>query len=264
MFSLLHSKYIETLPSLLRQKGCVCQAEIVEKNLELLKKAVQAPDSDYQEYTIFFDLIPAELRKRIPRTSPIKFEHVLVDDVPKEIEDVLKRICMRFGVKYRYADETVDEWYKEATELWKTDQQAALEKIGRCCHLIQDICVPMHVRVLANLCDIFDVFKNRDRNHSKYEKYCEETFKPRTLLFDVNDFKVPQTLRDIAKETRNYIEMCDGIKFTSMWYSILKMFKIIKNNEDYKTAADYTNSSAQINTVLFIITFFKEVGVCVS
>jgi len=264
MFGTLHVKYMQVLPDLLKQKGYNCQAEIVEKNMELLQKAVQAPDSDYQEYQIFFDLIPAELRKRIPRTSPIKFEHVLVDDVPKEIEDVLKKICSRFGIKYRYADETVNEWYKQAKELWPIDRQRALEKIGRCCHLIQDICVPMHVRVLANLCDVFDVFKNRDRNHNKYEKYCEEVFKLRNLLFDINTFEVPQTLREIAKETRTYIEMCDGIKFDSLWYSILKMLKIVKANEDYKTAADYSNLAAQVNTVLFVLTFFKEVGVCAT
>jgi hypothetical protein len=264
MFGSLHVKYIENTPLILRQKNEISEAEFLEKNLDILKQAVVTPDADYAEFTFLHDFLPEELKKVIPRTSPIKFEHVLVDDVPKVFEDVFIKICDRMGVKYRYADVTLEDWYGKAIDSYKEkNEYDFFRHIGRCCHLVQDICVPMHCRLVANFKDVFDVFKLKDTNHEKFEKYCGQTYSIDSILKEKIDldivFQIPGTMREIAKASREHIHACDGIVFPSFWFRLLQILGLVKDNEDRLSAANYTNSMAQINTVLFLHRVLKEV-----
>jgi hypothetical protein len=254
MFGTLHSKYIENTPRLLRTKNANEEADFIDKNMDELIAAVISPDTDYSELTFLHDFLPENLKKIIPKTSPIKFEHILVDDLPEATVDVFTKICDRIGAKYRYADVTLNDWYEAAKLSNKVGMKSDfLKHLGRCCHLVQDICVPMHCRLSANLRDIFDVFKLTDPNHKRFEAYCEKTYSIDGLDFNLDKpYEVPSSLQECAKKSREYIQMCDGIKFTTLWYKILKMLGILTDNEDYVKAAKYSNSTAQINTVIFL------------
>jgi hypothetical protein len=263
MFGQLHSKYVENTPLILRNKGAIEEASFVERYMEQFKSSVKSPDDDYQEFSFLHEFLPESVKDFVPRTSPIKFEHVLVDDVPKVLEEMLIKLCDRIGAKYRYADVALVDWYEQAKSSMKTGLELDFVRhIGRCCHIIQDTCVPMHCRVIGNIKDIFDVFKHKDPNHNKFEAFCGDTYDLEEILkidFSLDAlYEIPSALQETAKKSREYVEMCDGIKFSIFWFRILKLLGLAKVNEDYKKAADYANSMAQINTVRFLYKAIKE------
>ena len=256
----LHVKYIENSVRLLRIKTAIKEADFIEKYINSFKEAVKSPDSDYPEFTFLRKFLPENIRKIMPRTSPIKFEHVLVDDVPKFAEGIFIKICERLSTKYRYADQTLIDWYELARIAYKQKNEIDMVRhLGRCCHLIQDICVPMHCKVIGNLRDVFDIFKCKDKNHSRYESYCDSIYNIECHDIDLTiPFIIPNTLQEIAKKSREYVQTCNNTKFTSIWSNILKFFNLIHENKEYRQAAEYTNKTAQTYTVNFLYHALQE------
>jgi len=266
MFGSLHAKYIKATPAYLRTAGFPQQAEIIEGNMDWMMQAVQSPDADYSQYVIPVDKLPDAL-KFLGGTSPIKWEHVYPVDFPAVFTAALQTLSVDvLKIPYRYADVAILEWWKKAVDLWETDQKQSLWHIGRACHLVEDVSVPMHVAVTGNLKDCFDVFAKREPNHNKYEMYCETVYSPIVnigALVPITD--LPGMIKQVATETSKFVGMASGFTlpaFISRFTPKFILQKIMKTyNDNYEKAANYSNSSAQRYTVSLLHAFFKEVGV---
>jgi len=258
MLDKLHSKFIENTPLLLRSKGAIKEALFVEENLEDFKKSVMC--IDIIEFSFLRDFLPEGLRRNVPSKSKIKFEHLMLERVPSFLEDIFASICNRFGVRYRYADSAIKILYQKAKDNLKEDNKTEfIRNVGKCCHIIQDICIPMHCKEISKINDVFNIFNCVDPYHKKFEKYCNKIFKLQDIDFDLSiQFEIPETILQIAKQSRENFEKCSGVQFSSFIFETLKKLKFLKQNEEYKEIAKLAIATAQINTVLFIYKALNE------
>lgn len=255
-----HLECIESAPRILTYAGFEKEAEFLSSHLYNLKAAAISPDRDYSNFIKYLDLLPDHIRKNIPSTSPMKFEHFLFDSAIEKHLSYLKLVFALMHVKFRFADETIVDWYnqaKEAAFYGKID--SFIWHIGRCCHLVQDVCVPMHCCVRGSIKDVIDLSQHNQPNHNRFEKFCADNISSEDdksigllLVQKANlNYDPLDALKKRAESSRALISACDGIKFDSKIFKILRLFGM-KFNEDYKMAADQVNYSGKLDTAVFL------------
>lgn len=238
--------------------------DIMNKNMELMKEGAKSPDADYADIlTIPNDWFPKGM-KGVYNTSLAKWEHVLYDEVPKPIEDLLKRVCKDIlHTELMYADDAIPLWYSNAVTFWKKgEKDSALYEISRCCHLIQDITVPMHCKSSSLLVDSWNILNHQEANHKKFERL-SETYITETeyvKLYVIKDLK--KEAQEIAKESRKIYRLCDqkgSERLTKNPLTTWITWIIPSLKEDYEKAIEISNERSQKYTVLLLYTFFNEV-----
>jgi hypothetical protein len=270
MFGDLHEKFVQYTPLFLRSVGEYNEATIIEENMQLLKSACKSPDNDYPEYKIPDKLIPSwmsdDIKSVIKGTSIAKWEHTYPLDIPKEVSEFIKIIAEQLlKIPYRYANTTILDWFNKAVYLWTINRSESLNHIGRCCHLVQDVSVPVHIAVSGNFKDVYNVFTRTNPNHKRFEQYCSNVFTVSQKKFELKELKISEVIKEIALNSKEYLKYCDGISLPNWTSKIMSkwLFKFLGSliNDDYQKAAIYTNESAQKYTVLLFHTFFKTVGI---
>lgn len=263
----LHSKYIEKVPEVLdHHQSSLLKAEtknIVKQNMELMKDGCQSPDRDHPELKIPDEWLPESLRKY--NTSVAKWEHTLPNDVPKEIESILQKACKEVLKKdFLYADKTIKLWYDSAKVLWKENKkEEALYKLARCCHLIQDLTVPMHCKVSSGLIDAWNTLRDEEPNHEKFERLATEVYKPNTHDYKISSIEdLEKEMNEIAEKSRKIFRLCDQVGYTWMTRCILTkwitvIIPILK--EDYEKALKISTQRGEEMTIRLIVQFFTDV-----
>lgn len=257
-----HSDIISNVPEHLIRLGFNKEGSILNNHMDILKVGVESPDLDYPGLKVPEDLVPPWL-KPITSTSVAKWEHTLVDDIPKEIEVMFKKLALRFHIKFRYADETIVDWIGIAQEHWRQgDTYNAMRHLARACHLIQDICVPMHCKVRGNVMDVWNVLNCEHPNHEKFERHCIKMYQPVTSKIDLDDnFKLPDITYKIAKKSRKQLKYCDGFGPGGIFNVIPFRYIFPCLVEDYDKAAETATRRAEKYTVMLVHYFFQSVGV---
>jgi len=266
MFSSLHVKYIQDCIKFF-QEG---EAIIIRNNLSIFEHAVVSPDSDYPDLFVpknLISMLPKNIQDIIVSTSIGKWEHCLPLDFPHSITMLLKAMCRKaFNVEFRYADEAIPDWYNQSIACWrKGDIEKSLFHLGRTCHLIQDLCVPMHCQAYTNIVDAYNLMTNKNPNHNAFEEFCEKAYTPyvgNISALNIN-FEIPKFIVEIATISRTYSYYCDGISCVNVRSAFLRKIlqKIVKLFvEDYSAAAELTNSYALICTVRIIQKFFYDIN----
>jgi hypothetical protein len=228
-----------------------------------MKKGVKSPDSDYPELKIPEELVPEWLKPLPSKTSVGKWEHVLVNDMPKELDDYIRKVAKHFNIKYRYADEAMVDWFQIAVNHWDEGRiDSSMWHLSRACHLIQDITVPMHCRISGNLADVWQVLHHEEPNHEKFEKYCTNNFQvgnvdTKEIALNEN-FKLPDKAQELAGKSRKILKYCDGIGPGCVMnfppFSFLPWFV-----EDYDKAMNISCTRGEVYTVKLIHYFFQTV-----
>jgi hypothetical protein len=264
MFSELHEKYADYCLQFLTSE----QQEIIKPNIELFKRAMISPDFDYADIHLpeeIVKLLPNKLQMLATSTSLGKWEHMLPIDFPGEasefIEEYIKKLT---DINFRYADEAIVDWFNLALKYCKDgDIPTALYHLGRACHLVQDICIPMHCLMCLNLVDAVDIITGNEPNHNTFELHCNTNFEQIKQLIIVSDkkFELPITIHEIAEHSRELFFYCDGINFLSVknikFRNFLrKIFWFLLEN--YDKAATEVNQNAINYTVSFVKLFFEK------
>ena len=131
----LHERYIEAVPEIFKAPTMTFTTQeivsTVQAHMVMMQEGCKSPDRDNPELRIPDEWLPESLRKH--NTSLAKWEHVLPDDVPDEIEAILKKFCKEFlNKEFEYADRALIRWYGHAKELWLSgDRDSALYILAR-------------------------------------------------------------------------------------------------------------------------------------
>jgi len=134
--------------------------------------------------------------------------------------------------------------------------------LGRSCHLIEDITVPMHCRLTGNLIDIWQVSNHEQLNHNKFERYCSDKFIAGGRDVKLSEeFVLPETMFEIAKESRKYLKYCDGVGPGCIFNFPPLNFLLPWFVEDYEKAMLKSTERGEIYTVKLVHYFFQRVGV---
>ncbi len=218
----------------------------------IFSEAVRSPDKDYPDLKIPVEYLPKRLRKY--NKSVPKWEHAYPDDMPKRLENAMDVFCREvLHIHYKYADVLAQEWYDKAKWFYiQGEKDSAMWHLGRACHLIQDVTVPMHVKVASGLVDAWNVLNDESPNHSTFERRAEQLFLPQQAqAVYVSDIK--QLVRDIAEEVRPDMKLCDGVDVP-----ILRLFFPCLR-EDYDGCAKRSAARAVKYTAWVIYSFFEDV-----
>ena len=160
----LHRQFPQIVPAYLSTAGFVWEADTVSKYMGILCKGAVSPDADHPEFKIPENLIP-NWAKPTGSTSIAKWEHCILDDVPLKLEDALDQVCRYYGFSYQYADSCAYQWLGIAETFWYSgNTDSAMFYLGRVCHLIQDITVPMHTHLTTDLLEAWRVVNGMELN----------------------------------------------------------------------------------------------------
>ena len=131
--------------------------------------------------------------------------------------------------------------------------------------MVQDISTPVHIAISGNLSDIYDVFTHASPNHRRFEEYCLNVYVAPPVVYPLEEIKIPDVIKEIALNSKEYLKYCDGINMPNWLNKILPgfLFRFIGSmiNDDYDKAAFYATNSAQKYTVLLMHHFFQTVKV---
>ena len=237
----------------------------MEENKSIMRNGVASPDADYADVaTIPQKWLPKSLRPY--STSIVKWEHILPDDMPKPIEKILIRVNKELLHKeLMYADKTIPLWYNEAVKLWKAgEKDSALYKIARCCHLIEDITVPMHCKVSSVIIDAWQSLNHIEANHKKFERLCGIRYVPNSHKYKIKIIKdLEKESHKIASKSRKIYKLCDEVGSTKLTKNPLTSwvtFLLPWLKEDYDKAIIMSYRRGEEYTVRLLYTFFKEIN----
>lgn len=264
-----HGKFASTVAIMLTRGGASAEGTYINNNLKAFANAMASPDSDLSNIKIPSRLFPASLRGVASTAIPF-WEHVIVPDCPTVIKTFLRDVvCAQILHKsFYWADGAITAWYALALSKWAAnDRPTALWHLGRCCHLIQDLCVPHHTTVFGNVKELYNAFMDKSSIQANYENYCDQQYRMSTSSYNLSDYTsitIPGTLISIANTSRSYMYLCDGITLPS-WLrnSIFRdlLYKLNKTwKEDFYTVANYSNTTAEKYSTLLTHKFFRDVS----
>jgi hypothetical protein len=265
-----HGKYAVSVATMLSRGGALTEGAYISANRVQFASAMASPDSDLSSVKIPTRLFPSSLRGVASTAIPF-WEHVIVPDCPAVITTFLRDVvCAQILHKpFYWADGAFTAWYALALSRWasgnRNGSDGALWHLGRCCHLIQDLCVPHHTTVFGNVKELYNAFMNKSSIQSNYEKYCDQQYKMSTGSYNLSEaVTVPGTLVSIANSSRSQMYLCDGITLPS-WLrnSIFRdlLYKLNKTwKEDFYTVANYSNKTAEKYSTLLTHKFFRDVS----
>jgi len=265
-----HGKFAKSVETLLRRSGAGVAADLVKQYEGIFAHGMVSPDSDLANIKIPKTLVPKSLRGVASVAMPF-WEHVIVPDCPELIEKFLREVvCDKFlNRKFMWADEALVVWYDLAIEKWREGEQGdAFWHLGRCCHLIQDVCVPHHTTVFGNLTEIYNLLAERNMAQYEYEKYCDEHYIISDGYFDLSeayDMDLKKMIVSIANLSRQYIHLCDGIELPS-WVKgafLKKLFYMFsrKWKEKFDAVTEFSNMTADKYSTLLTYKFFDDVTI---
>jgi hypothetical protein len=267
-----HSKFAASVEVLLRRGGATAEADFVKANVVQFGNAMTSPDSDLSNIKIPSRLFPAGLRGVATTAIPF-WEHVIVPDCPSVITAFLRDVvCGQILHKpFMWADGAIVAWYNLAITRWnagnRDGKDGALWHLGRCCHLIQDLCVPHHTTVFGNIKELYNAFAEKSLVQSRYEAYCHQQYRMTTGFYELSEasgITLPAMLINIANTSRGYMYLCDGItlpswlansRFRDLFYKLNKLWK-----EDFSTVAKYSNTTAEKWSTLLTHKFFRDIS----
>jgi hypothetical protein len=264
-----HGKFAQSVATLLTRGGAPTEDAYIQQNVAAFANAMTSPDMDLSNIKIPTRLFPAGLRGVASTAIPF-WEHVIVNDCPTVIRNFLRDVvCGQILHKpFMWADGAMTVWYASALSSWAAnDRSKALWHLGRCCHLIQDLCVPHHTTVFGNIKEIYNLFLEKSMIQDQYEAYCSQQYELTTGTVKLSDYStvtVPGTLISIANTSRGYMYLCDGITLPS-WLRNSRfrdlLYKLNKNwKEDFSTVAKYSNVTAEKYSTLLTHKFFRDVN----
>lgn len=252
----LHASILETVPECLNVAGYRDESDSIRRYMKLMQAAIRTPEVDIG---VPDDLMPEWLFREENCIGP--WEHTLPDRLPVEVDQLLRNVAHERGVPFRFADETVHEWLATARTMWLTGEiDSALWVVARCCHIIQDLTMPMHCKMRGNLREVWQVLNKEDRNYREFEQFCSEVFQGGGFRVNLGEeFKVPKTLYHIARRSRKRYSSCDGWRIKELDFPPVPWLLPFVS-ENYPKATRASMVDAQKYTVLFIHWFFVSVG----
>ena len=264
----MHSQIIRNMPNAISKHikdptlGNQAIIDTINKYLSIMEDGVVSPDNDYSQYTIPTDLLPAELKPY--NTSLVKWEHYLPNDVPKPIEDALRTFSKDIiHTEFMYADNATLAWFMKAQTFYRNGQtDSAMYHLGRCCHLIEDVTVPMHCKMSGAIVDVWQTLQGKEPNHEKFERICNEQYSTLSYDYDLGTItNIRQDLRSIAADSRVEYRLCDGIGYPNLTRNpyigwITYFFPFLR--EDYNAAVQESCENAEKYTAELIIFFFNN------
>ena len=267
-----HRRIAASIPVLLRRGGAAAEASLLEQNALLFANSMTSPDFDLKNVKIPTNKFPIALRGVASSFAPV-WEHVIVPDMPSWVTAFLRDVvCGQILHRpFMYADGAIVAWYNLALARWASNDRVgpdgALYHLARCCHLIQDLSIPHHTTVFGNIKEVYNALLEKSSIQTAYENYCNQQYTMSSGTYNLAEYSgitLPAFLINEANATRGNMYLCDGITlpswlrnsiFRDLLYKLNKAWK-----EDFYTVAQYSNSTAEKNSVLLVHKFFRDVN----